>query len=234
MGLGLNLTETMFMKNGLLPDAPFTLIGKNISECSSYVYLGRKVNMMNDLAPELCRRKRAAWGAFKNIEGVVKKTKNIRLHAHLFDTAVLPALTYASETWTLRKQDEHAVNVTQRALRRTMRGISLYTQVQKGIRSFELRQGTKIRDAVTYAKKSEIRWAGQVMRYSDDRWTVALTDWIARDIKRTPGRPLTRWSNFSTKALMGRNADSWSLKRGRFTEPLWLVDGTNGDDTGAR
>ncbi|XGW06533.1 hypothetical protein V3C99_016664, partial [Haemonchus contortus] len=27
--------------------------------------------MMNDLAPELCRRKRAAWGAFKNIEGVV-------------------------------------------------------------------------------------------------------------------------------------------------------------------
>ncbi|XGW07764.1 hypothetical protein V3C99_010704, partial [Haemonchus contortus] len=54
-----------------------------------YVYLGREVNMMNDLAAELCRRKRAAWGAFKNIEGVVKKTKNIRLRAHLFDTAVL-------------------------------------------------------------------------------------------------------------------------------------------------
>nr|CDJ94604.1 unnamed protein product [Haemonchus contortus] len=30
--------------------------------------------------------KRAAWGAFKNIEEVVKKTKNIRLRAHLFDT----------------------------------------------------------------------------------------------------------------------------------------------------
>uniref|UniRef100_A0A7I4Y976 Reverse transcriptase domain-containing protein n=1 Tax=Haemonchus contortus TaxID=6289 RepID=A0A7I4Y976_HAECO len=112
VGLRLNLTKTMFMKNGLVPDAPFTLNGKNISECSSYVYLGREVNMMNenDLAPKLCRRKRAAWGAFNNIEGVVKKTKNIRLRAHLFDTAVLPALTYASETWTLRKQDEHAVS----------------------------------------------------------------------------------------------------------------------------
>ncbi|XGW31996.1 hypothetical protein V3C99_010291, partial [Haemonchus contortus] len=92
IGLRLNLTKTMFMRNGLVPDAPFTLNGTNISECSSYVYLGREVNMMNDLAPELCRRKRAAWGAFKNIEGVVKKTKNIRLRAHLFDTAVLPAL----------------------------------------------------------------------------------------------------------------------------------------------
>nr|CDJ93220.1 RNA-directed DNA polymerase (reverse transcriptase) domain containing protein [Haemonchus contortus] len=172
IGLRLNLTKTMFMKNGLVPDAPFTLNGTNISECSSYVYLGREVNMMIDLAPELCRRKRAAWGAFKNIEGVV-------------------ALTYASETWTLRKQDEHAVSVTQRALERTMLGIFLYTQVQKGTRSSELRQRKKIRDAVDYAKKSKIRWAGHFMRYSDDRCTRAVTDWIPRDIERTPGGPPT-------------------------------------------
>uniref|UniRef100_A0A7I4Y408 Transposase n=1 Tax=Haemonchus contortus TaxID=6289 RepID=A0A7I4Y408_HAECO len=49
--------------------------------------------MMNDLAPELCRGKRAAWGAFKNIDGVVRKTKYIWLRAQLSDTAVLPALT---------------------------------------------------------------------------------------------------------------------------------------------
>nr|CDJ82855.1 RNA-directed DNA polymerase (reverse transcriptase) domain containing protein [Haemonchus contortus] len=206
-GLRLNLAKTMFMKNGSVPDAPFTLNGKNISECSSYVYVGREVNMMNDPAPKPSRRKRAAWGAFKNIKGVVKKTNNIRLRAHLFDSAVLPALTYASEIWTLRKQDEHAVSVAQRALERTMLGISLYTQVRKGIRSSELRQRTKIRDAADYAKKSKIRWVGHVMRYSDDRWTRAVTDWIPRDIKRTPGRPPTRWSDFFTKALNERNVD---------------------------
>nr|CDJ89008.1 RNA-directed DNA polymerase (reverse transcriptase) domain containing protein [Haemonchus contortus] len=97
--------------------------------------------------------------------------------------------------------------VIQRALERTMLGIPLYTQVQKGIRSSELRHQTKIRDAVEYAKKSKIRWAGHVMRYSDDRWTRAVTDWIPRDIKRTPGRPPTRWSDFFTKALNERNVE---------------------------
>ncbi|VDM55416.1 unnamed protein product [Angiostrongylus costaricensis] len=77
IGLRLNLTKTLFMKNErIVSHAPFTLNGTNISECSSYVYLGRVINMMNGLAPELSRRKRLAWGAFKSIEDVVKRTKN--------------------------------------------------------------------------------------------------------------------------------------------------------------
>uniref|UniRef100_W6NGJ2 RNA-directed DNA polymerase (Reverse) n=1 Tax=Haemonchus contortus TaxID=6289 RepID=W6NGJ2_HAECO len=84
--------EEKFMKNGLVPDAPFTLNGRNISEYSSYVYLGREVIKINDLAPELRRRKRVAWGVFKNIEGVVKKAKSVRIPVHLFDIAVLSVL----------------------------------------------------------------------------------------------------------------------------------------------
>uniref|UniRef100_A0A0K0DAE6 Reverse transcriptase domain-containing protein n=1 Tax=Angiostrongylus cantonensis TaxID=6313 RepID=A0A0K0DAE6_ANGCA len=53
IGLPLNLKKTMFMKNGLVSLAPFTLNGMNISECFSYVYLGWEINLMNDLAPEL-------------------------------------------------------------------------------------------------------------------------------------------------------------------------------------
>ncbi|KAE9412581.1 hypothetical protein Angca_007959, partial [Angiostrongylus cantonensis] len=61
IGLRLNLTKAMFMRNGLVSFAPFTLNRTNISDCSSYVYLGQEINMMNDLAPELSIRKRAAW-----------------------------------------------------------------------------------------------------------------------------------------------------------------------------
>ncbi|KAK6754448.1 hypothetical protein RB195_013447 [Necator americanus] len=51
IGLQLNLQKTMFMRNGWVSDAPFTLNGTNTSECTSYVYLGRELNMMNDLTP---------------------------------------------------------------------------------------------------------------------------------------------------------------------------------------
>ncbi|VDO78414.1 unnamed protein product [Heligmosomoides polygyrus] len=189
VGLQLNLSKTMFMRNGWVSDAPFSLSGTNISECSSYVYLGREVNMANDLAPELSRRKKAAWGAFKSVEEVAKKTKNVRLRAHLFDSTALPALTYASETWAIRKQDEHAISVAQRGIERTMLGV---TRLREGLRSSELRRRSKIRDAVAWAKLSKIRWAGHVMRFADTSWTSAVTDWIPRDVKRAPGRQPTR------------------------------------------
>ncbi|VDM55141.1 unnamed protein product [Angiostrongylus costaricensis] len=57
--LRLNLTKAMFMKNGLVSHAPLTLNGSNISEGSSCICLGLDINMMNDLIPELSRRKRA-------------------------------------------------------------------------------------------------------------------------------------------------------------------------------
>ncbi|KAE9418249.1 hypothetical protein Angca_003513, partial [Angiostrongylus cantonensis] len=127
---------------------------------------------------------RAAWGAFKSIEDVVKRTKNTQLRAHLFDSTVPPAPMYAFETWSL--------------------GVSRFTQVRDGIRSSDLRQRSKIKGAVLYAKQSKIRWAGNVMRMNDNRWIKAVSDWIPQDVKRTAGRPPTRWSEFFTKSLEER------------------------------
>ncbi|VDM63262.1 unnamed protein product [Angiostrongylus costaricensis] len=56
IGFRLNLTKMIFFRNGLISHAPYTLNGTNISEWSSYVYLGREINMLNDLAPKLSRK----------------------------------------------------------------------------------------------------------------------------------------------------------------------------------
>ncbi|KAK6735483.1 hypothetical protein RB195_018600 [Necator americanus] len=88
IGLQLNLDKTTLMRNGWVSDAPFTINGTNVPECSSCVY---HIHSWI-LTFELGRRKRAAWGTFKSIEDVMKRTKNIQLRAHHFNTAVLPAI----------------------------------------------------------------------------------------------------------------------------------------------
>ncbi|KAK6748172.1 hypothetical protein RB195_001036 [Necator americanus] len=60
IGLQLDLDKKMLLRKGWVSDAPFTLNGTNISECFSYVYLGRETKMMNYLTSELSRWKRAA------------------------------------------------------------------------------------------------------------------------------------------------------------------------------
>ncbi|KAE9415635.1 hypothetical protein Angca_007756, partial [Angiostrongylus cantonensis] len=147
---------------------------------------------------------RTAWGAFNSIEDVVKRTKNTQLRVHLFDTTVLPTLKCASETWSLHKQVERSLSIIERSVEKPMQGVSLFTQVRDGIRSSDLRQRSKIKNAVSYAKQSKIRWVGHVMRMNDNRWTRAVSDWIPRDVKRTAGRPPTRWSELFTKSLEER------------------------------
>ncbi|KAK6750934.1 hypothetical protein RB195_002725 [Necator americanus] len=136
----------------------------------------------------------------------VQWNEHVRMHqlcffTSLFNTTVLLALTYASETWAFRKRKENAVSVIERAIEGVMLGVSRFTQVRDGIRSSLLRQRSKFRDAAAFVKESKIRWAGHVMRFNDNRWTRAESDWVPRDIMRTTGRPPTQWSNFFTKSF---------------------------------
>ncbi|KAE9416681.1 hypothetical protein Angca_009934, partial [Angiostrongylus cantonensis] len=122
---------------------------------------------------------RAAWGAFKSIGYVVNRKKNTRLRAYLFESTVLPALMYALETWSLRKQDERSLSVIERAVEKTMLGVSRLTQIRdwnpklRPTSMIEYRRCRSIRQTV-----EDKRWAGHVMRMNDYRWTRAVSDWI--------------------------------------------------------
>ncbi|KAK6731201.1 hypothetical protein RB195_007577 [Necator americanus] len=64
IGLRINRKKSQFLKNAYCEDGGVQLEGSQIVEASSFVYLGRSMNMENGLKEELNGRMRAAWAAF--------------------------------------------------------------------------------------------------------------------------------------------------------------------------
>ncbi|KAK6738990.1 hypothetical protein RB195_020837 [Necator americanus] len=195
IGLRINRKKTQFMKNAHCEDGGVQLEGSQIVETPSYVYLGRSMNMENDLKEELNRRMRAAWAAFAAVREATDQLTDHDLRAHLFDSTVLPALCYAAETWADTAATSRKLLITHRALERCLLKFNRRTQHLAGLRSSDLRGMSRLRDPAEYVSKAKHRWAGHIMRRIDDRWTKRTLEWIPRDAKRPRGRPPTRWSD---------------------------------------
>ncbi|KAK6744956.1 hypothetical protein RB195_011582 [Necator americanus] len=195
IGLRINRKKTQFMNNAYCEDGGVQLEGSQIVESPSYVYLGRSMNMENDLKEELNRRMRAAWAAFAAVREATDQLTDQDLRAHLFDSTILPALCYAAETWADTAATSRKLLTTHRALQRCLLKFNRRTQHLAGLRSSDLREMSRLRDPVEYVSKAKHRWAGHVMRRIDDRWTKRTLEWIPRDAKRPRGRPPARWGD---------------------------------------
>ncbi|VDM37536.1 unnamed protein product [Toxocara canis] len=73
------------------------LDGVVLEEVDSYVYLDQEVNMRHDPQPGISRRRAAGLRKFYSIINVLKGTTRSN-RTYLFNTAVLKAMTYGSET----------------------------------------------------------------------------------------------------------------------------------------
>ncbi|KAK6734351.1 hypothetical protein RB195_017871 [Necator americanus] len=195
IGLRINRKKTQFMKNAHCEDGGVQLEGSQIVETPSYVYLGRSMNMENDLKEELNRRMRAAWAAFAAVREATDQLTDQDLRAHLFDSTVLPALCYAAETRADTAATSRKLLTTHRGLERCLLKFNRRTQHLAGLRSSDLRGMSCLRDPVEYVSKAKHRWAGHIMRRIDDRWTKRTLEWIPKGAKRPRGRPPTRWGD---------------------------------------
>ena len=207
IGLEMNKKKSQSMRNPWCSSGEVKLEGQPLEEVTSYIYLGRSINMEGDLRAEVGRRRRAAWTALGSIKEVTKMLKNDKRNwAHLFDSTVLPALCYGTETWATTQTTEQALRTTHRALERNLLGYNRKTQHDQGLRSTDLRQLSGLRDPMEVIERRRLRWAGHVARRTDDRWTIRITEWIPRGQKRPVGRPATRWSTRVAETVRERMA----------------------------
>ena len=164
----------------------------------SYIYLGQAIQMNNDITMELVRRKRAAWTAFNSVKDTITNNKiDLKLRGKLFNSKILPSLLYGSETWNTTKREEDSLKSTQHTIERHI----CHVNKRDHIRNTDIRDRTKVADVIETMYNSKKRWAGHLARLNDNRWTVRVTNWYPRDVKRKQGRPPTRWEDPMIKVI---------------------------------
>uniref|UniRef100_A0A7I4YM96 Reverse transcriptase domain-containing protein n=1 Tax=Haemonchus contortus TaxID=6289 RepID=A0A7I4YM96_HAECO len=199
IGLEMNMSKTQLMVNKWCDTGTVRLEGKALQRVESYVYLGRELNMTNNIAPELNRRRRAAWAAFGSVREVTDQVSDPDLKASIFSASVLPAMCYATETWPDNKTIAKAIMTSHHALERSFLKISRRQQWQLGLRSSDLKERSRLKDPLQYMANSKHRWAGHLLRRTDDRWSLRVTEWLPRNKRRPSGRPPTRWADSFSK-----------------------------------
>ncbi|VDM56732.1 unnamed protein product [Angiostrongylus costaricensis] len=117
-----------------------------IAETTSYVNLGRLMNMENNMKEELDRRRRAARAAFGPIKEAIDQLSDSKIRVHHFDSAVLPVLSYAAETWVDTSTTSRMLRTTHRAFECCLLKYNRHSQYLAGMRSSELRNLSHLRD----------------------------------------------------------------------------------------
>ena len=125
IGLEMNASKTKWMRNEFVHQSSILIEGKEIEEVAEYVYLGHQVNCSYSSRDEISRRKRAGWVAFNRIKtSLLDEHLSMALKRDLFNSTVIPAMTYAAECWATTKADEEGLQTAERAMERMLCKIS--------------------------------------------------------------------------------------------------------------
>ncbi|KIH45912.1 hypothetical protein ANCDUO_24038 [Ancylostoma duodenale] len=134
-GLEMNTSATQLMVNQWCDAEEVNLAGNIIQQVHSYVYLRRELKMMNKIAPEISRGRRAAWAASGSIREVKDQIKDPDRRVCTFNASVLPPKCFATETWPDNETISGSMRTTHRALERCLLKTNRYNN---GIKASEV------------------------------------------------------------------------------------------------
>ncbi|PZC79931.1 hypothetical protein B5X24_HaOG215613 [Helicoverpa armigera] len=123
----------------------------------------------------------------------IVKSKEISMSTKrkVFNTCILPVITYGCETWSLTKLHRQKLQRCQRAMERSMTG----NRIQDRVRSSVIRERTNVVDILTRIDQQKWRWTGHMIRDPHNKWSTIVSDWYPRDGKRNRGRQQMRWED---------------------------------------
>ena len=132
----------------------------------------------------------------------------ICLKRKLYNQCILPAMTYASETWPMTEALEKRLAVAQRKMERKMLRITWKDHMTNEW----IRNKTKVKDVVHKVKELKWTWAGHISRIKDGRWTVAVTEWRPTEGKKKERTAVEEMARRHRQVLENCNMEKTSPK----------------------
>ncbi|CAG9834550.1 unnamed protein product [Diabrotica balteata] len=104
----------------------------SIDQVIAYKYLGHEIRLGRDNQTiEIQRRIGLTWASFGRLNNIFRSSIPVCPKRKVFNQCVLPVLTYGAETLTLTKRTIDKIKFTQRAMKRSILGITIRDIVPK-------------------------------------------------------------------------------------------------------
>ena len=193
------------------PSTHIKVDGKNLNYVRSFTYLGSKVNYNASLDDVIINRIAKATTAFGKLRHRLWNERGIKLDTKIqvYKAVVLPTLLYGSEFWTPYRTHTNQLDTFHKGCLRTICG---YTPEDK-ISNVDLFTKCIIGSTETFLMQSQLRWAGHVIRMSDDRIPNVLMYSQLDSGKRDVGRPWLRYKDKLKSNLTAVNVPLSTFKQ---------------------
>lgn len=212
-GLLVNEEKTKYLtldrKQGSRVGQNITIDTYNFEVVQSFKYLGSILNVSNDVEEEVKMRISQGNRSFFALKHLFKSSLVSRAtKLRLYKTIVRPIVMYGCETWPLTTKHEAMLGCFERKILRKICGPILE---RDGWRIRTNRELTVIFGQETLIgaiKSARLRWAGHVVRMSDDRTAKKALD---RNFSgtRARGRPRKRWLDCVEEDVRKLGVTSW-------------------------
>ena len=149
----MNIAKTKVM---VVDNTPINVNNVPIENVEGYVYLGQRYSLKEkNQDKEIQRIIMAGWAAYAKHRDIFKSNLAICLKIQVYNSCVLPAMTYGTETWTLTNQAQNKLAAAQTKMERSMLNIT-YKDRKTNI---WVREKTKVIDIISNVRK--MKWSYQ-------------------------------------------------------------------------
>ncbi|CAK1600519.1 unnamed protein product [Parnassius mnemosyne] len=188
---------------------------------NEYIYLGQLISPTENMQKEIERRIANTWKKFWSLSEIMNnKEMPMSEKRKVFNSCILPCLTYACQTWALTEQQQNKINICQNGIERSVLGV----RRKDKIKLKRIKEKTKFGKVQSVCRKLKWRWTGHMLREKKEKWTRIITEWYPRENRRSRGRQPKRWEDDFKKVAgpewlrTARDRNKWKALEEAFVE----------------